>query len=152
MQDDKCTSTNDSDSLPTNDEPRNSRQGAKSSSGKDDEWFPTRDDAATFAQASHSIWPLNTDGSSIERASDSIWSSIIDEGNSPESGDALSDSDTAVDDQAAEITAVISKLNEKRNSLHSLMAGCASLTMNVVFCMWTNGLPLERTRSFLSLQ
>jgi hypothetical protein len=112
-QDDECTSTNDSDPLPTNDEPRNSSQGNKSS---DEEWFPTRDGAAAFAQASHSIWPLITDGSSIERASHSIRSSIIDEGNSPESGDALSDSDSAVDDQAAEITAVISKLNERRNS------------------------------------
>ena len=112
-QDGKCTSTNDSDPLPTNDEPRNSSQGDRS---LDEEWFPTRDDAATFAQASHSIWPLITDGSSIERASHSIWSSITGEGNSPESGDALSDSDSAVDDQAAEITAVIYRLNEKRNS------------------------------------
>jgi hypothetical protein len=115
-QDSKCTSTNDSNPLPTNDEPQNSGQGGKSSSGKDEEWFPTRDDAATFAQASHSIWPLITDGSSIERASHSVWSLITDEWNSPESGDALSDSDTAVDDQAAEITAVMSKLNEKRKS------------------------------------
>jgi hypothetical protein len=66
---------------------------------------PRIGDTATFA---HSIWPLITDGSSIEQASDSIWSSITDEGNSP-----LSDYDS---DQAAEITAVISKLNEKRNN------------------------------------
>jgi hypothetical protein len=115
-QNGKCTSTSDVDSLPTDDERQNSRQGCRPSSREDEEWFPTRDDAATFAQASHSIWPLTTDGSSIERASYSIWSSITDEGDSPESGDALSDSDTAVDDQAAEISAVMSKLNEKRKS------------------------------------
>lgn len=115
-QDGKCTSTNDSDALPKNDEPRNSSQRDKSSSGKDEEWPSTRDDAATFARASNSIWPLITDGSSIEWASHSIWSSVTDEGNNPESGDALSDSDSAVDNQAAETTAVISKLNEKINS------------------------------------
>lgn len=115
-QNSECTSTNDIDPHPTNGEPQSSREGSESSSGEDGEWFPTRDDAATFAQASHSIWPLTTDGSSVERASYSIWSSITDEGDSPESGDALSDSDTAVDDQAAEIRAVMSKLNEKRSS------------------------------------
>jgi hypothetical protein len=54
-QDGKCASTSDSDPLPTNDELQNSSQGDQSSSGNDQEWFPTKDEAATFAQASHSI-------------------------------------------------------------------------------------------------
>src|ERR1700722_7753190 len=36
-------STSDSDPLPTNDELQNSSQGDQSSSGNDQEWFPTRD-------------------------------------------------------------------------------------------------------------
>jgi hypothetical protein len=111
--DGECTSTNDSGPLSTNDEPRNSRH---SSSGGDEEWFPTKEDAADFAQANPFIWPLTTDGSSIERPSCSISSSTTDEGDSPESSDALSDSDTAMDDQATEIRDVMSQLNEKRNS------------------------------------
>jgi hypothetical protein len=90
------TSKNGNECSPTNDEQWISTKAGDYSPKKKEDWYPAMDDASDFAQSNHYIQ-----------------SSITNEGNSPDSGDAVTDSDTAVGNQAAETTGVICKLKRK---------------------------------------
>jgi hypothetical protein len=90
------TSTKGKDSS-SKEEPGTTIEGGEPSTGKDEGLFPTTSNTLTFVQDSNSIW-----------------SPITEEGNSPDSWDDVTDLDTAVEDEEAETSAVISKVKKKR--------------------------------------